>query len=286
MKITPLASALGAQVHGLDLSRRLENEQVAEIHEAWLRHQVLLFRGQQLTPQELIEFSARFAPLATHDNYPGELRHPDHSELLVVKSRKVRGERVVFGQQWHSDLSYTTRPSLGSSLYCLKLPPVGGDTLFANMYLAWETLSPTLQQILEPLEAVHDLTNGGDYLKASRDRVEAALKRNPPVLQPVCRVHPETGRKALFVSEWMCPRFDGMSREESKGLLEYLFKHATRPEFSLRQKWRVGDLLMWDNRCTVHMALADYPADAERELLRTSMVGAPSGRLLDEPQLA
>ena len=286
MKITPLSSALGAEVHGLDLSERLDDEKIAEIREAWLRHQVLLFRGQQLTPRQLIEFSARFAPLATHDNYPGELRHPEHSELLIIKSTKVRGERVIFGQQWHSDLSYTTRPSLGSSLHCLKLPPVGGDTLFANMYLAWETLSPTLQRVLEPLESVHDLTNGGDYLNASRDRVEAALRRNPPVVQPICRVHPETGRKALFVSEWMSSRIEGMSKAESQGLLGYLFKHAARPEFAYRQKWRVGDLLMWDNRCTLHMALADYPADAERELLRTSMVGTPSGRLLDERQPA
>lgn len=282
MKITPLASALGVEVQGLDLSKRLEDEQIAEVKEAWLRHQVLVFRGQQLTPQQLIEFSGRFAPLASHDNYSGEMRHPEHAELLVVKATMVKGERVTFGQQWHADLTFTTRPSLGSCLYAIKMPAVGGDTLFANMCLAWETLSPTLQRMLEPLNVVHDLLNGSLYANASRERIEAVGSRNPPVLQPVCQVHPETGRKTLNVTEWMCPRFEGMSNEESRGLLEYLFKHAARPEFSFRQKWKVGDLLMWDNRCTMHMAMADYPQDAERELLRTSMIGGPSGRLLEE----
>lgn len=279
MKVIPLASALGARVDGLDLSKELAAEQVAQLREAWLEHQVLLFRDQHLTPANLIAFSERFAPSEKHDNYQGELRHPDHSELLVVRARKVEGQRVVFGQQWHSDLSYTTRPSLGSCLYCLKLPPVGGDTLFANMYLALETLSPTLQRILESLNVIHDLTNGGYYVNATRDHIDAARKRNPPVVQPAVHTHPETGRKALFLSEWMCPRFEGMSKEESRGLLEHLFRHSTRPELVFRQSWRVGDVLMWDNRCTVHMALADYPAGSERELLRTSMVGSPQGCL-------
>jgi taurine dioxygenase len=196
-----------------------------------------------------------------------------------VKARQVDGRRITFGQQWHSDLSYTTRPSKGSVLHCLTLPPVGGDTLFANMYMAYDELSPAMKRIVDSLECVHDITHGRSHRDTTRAQHEATLQRNPPVIQPVVRPHPETGRKALFVSEWMCTRIVGMTHEEGVGLIDFLCRHSTREEFTFRQRWRVGDVLVWDNRATVHMALADYPADAQRELLRTSITGSPLGRL-------
>ena len=135
-----------------------------------------------------------------------------------------------------------------------------------------------MRSLLEQLEAIHDITNGRTFSEASVDHIEAARRRNPPVIQPVVRTHPETGRKALFVSEWMCNRIAGMTAEESRDLVRFLCAHAVREEFTFRQRWRPGDVLMWDNRATVHMALADYPDDAERELLRTSIKGNPEGR--------
>jgi taurine dioxygenase len=277
MDVRPIASALGAEVSGVDLSQPLSDSQVQALRQAWLEHLVLLFRDQKLTTTQLIEFSGQFGELERHDNYQSELRHPDHPELLVVKARTVGGRRIVFGQQWHSDLSYTLRPSMGSCLYCLHLPSVGGDTLFANMYKAYEALSPAMQRIVDRLQAVHDLSNGRSHSDATPEQRAATLGRNPPVIQPVVRVHPETGRRALFVSEWMCSRIVGMTEDEGLGLLQFLFEHSTRPEFTLRQIWRVNDVLMWDNRATVHMALADYPAGELRELLRTSIRGEPHG---------
>ncbi len=277
MEIRPIAAALGAEVLGVDLSAPLDTATQAALRKAWLQHLVLLFSGQSLTARNLIDFSARFGPLERHDNYQAELRHPEHSELLVVKTTEVGGRRIVFGQQWHSDLSYTLRPSMGSCLYCLKIPPVGGDTLFANMYLGYETLSPPMQRIVGRLHAVHDLTNGRSHRDNTPEQKAATRQRNPPVVQPLVRVHPETGRKALFVSEWMCTRIVGMSEDEGRGLIEFLCRHSTSEDFTFRQTWKTGDVLMWDNRATVHMALADYPANAPREMLRTSISGEPIG---------
>jgi taurine dioxygenase len=277
MKVTPIAAALGADVSDLDLAMPLDAVTRAALLDAWHQHQVLRFRGQALSPEDLIAFSRHFGELERHDNYQGEMRHPDHAELLVVKATEVKGERVVFGQQWHSDLSYTLRPAKGSALYCLVLPPVGGDTLFASMQAAYDALSPALQRILERLHVVHDLGHGRSHRHKTPEQKAEVRRRNPPVSQPMVRVHPATGRKSLFVSEWMCCRIVGMSEEEGQGLLDFLFRHSTQPEYQFRQSWQVGDVLLWDNRSTVHMALADYPTGAARELIRTSIVGEASG---------
>lgn len=278
MKATRLASALGAEVTGLDLARPLSEAQRRELRTLWLEHMVLLFRGQSLTAEQLIAFSSNFGELERHDNYQPELRHPDHPELLIVKATQVEGRRVFFGQQWHSDLSYTLRPSLGSVLYCMKLPPVGGDTVFSNTAMAFDALSPAMQRIAERLEAVHDIANGRGHRHTTAAQLEATRRRNPPVIQPVVRVHAETGRKALFVSEWMCSDIIGMPEEEGRPLMRFFCDHSVREQFTFRQQWEVGDVLVWDNRSTLHVALADYPPDAERQLMRTSITGTPLGR--------
>ncbi|MEO5691798.1 MAG: TauD/TfdA family dioxygenase [Usitatibacter sp.] len=279
METVQIASALGTEVRGVDLSKPLGPELVSAIHAAWMKDPVLLFRDQKMEPKSLIAFSAHFGPLERHDNYQPELRYEEYPELLRVKTTQVAGRRVTFGQQWHSDLSYTLRPALGSVLYSLKLPAVGGDTLFSNMYLAYETLSPTMKRIVDGLECVHDHSFGAAHRDGSPEHLAAARMRNPPVVQPVVRVHPVTGRKALFVSEWMCSRIVGMTPDEGRGLIDFLCRHSTREEFTFRQRWRVGDVLMWDNRATVHMALADYSDDSSRELMRTSIAGTPMGRI-------
>lgn len=241
---------------------------------------MLRFRGQQLTPRQLIDFSRHFGELERHDNYIADLRDDAWPELLRVKATNVRGERIVFGQQWHSDPSYTTRPSLGSCLYSLRTPSSGGDTLFASMIAAYATLSPAMQRFVDGLHVVHDITHGKSYLGRSYEQHAESRKRNPPVVQPMVRVHPPTGRKALFVSEWMSSAVPELSIEEGRALLAFLCRHCERPEFGFRQSWQPGDLLMWDNRATIHMALADYAAGEPRELLRTSLVGEPLGELL------
>lgn len=281
MEIRRIANALGAEVEGVDLSLPLTPARRDELNAHWLEHLVLRFRGQRLTPEQHIAFSRQFGVLETHENYTPELRHPDHPELLVVKAKTLGGRRITFGQQWHADLSYTTRPAKGSALYCLKMPPVGGDTLWSNMVMAYETLSPAMRRIADRLECVHELTNGRSHRNATPAQRAASLELNPPVIQPVVRVHPETGRKALFVSEWMCTRVVGMSPEEGRGIIDFLCRHSTREELTFRQRWQPGDVVLWDNRATVHMALADYPPDADRELLRTSIAGEPLGRLAE-----
>ncbi len=287
MKITPLANALGAEVDLPDLRLPLAPDARAQLIAAWQRHLVLRFRGHApLTPDTFIQFSRLFGELERHDNYLPEVRHAQHPELLMIKSTRVRGERIVFGQQWHADLTYTLRPAKGALLYCLVLPPVGGDTLFANMQMAYDALSPAMRRIVDRLEAVHDLSHGTSHRGKTPEQLAAIRLRNPPVVQPMVSVHPDTGRKALFVSEWMCSRIVGMSEDESRGLLAYLFQHATRPEFTFRQSWQTGDMLIWDNRATIHMALTDYPPGEPRELMRTSLIGSSSGRPWAPPEAA
>jgi taurine dioxygenase len=284
MQVDRLANALGAEVVGLDLSAPLADDLQRELRAHWLEHKVLLFRGQHLTPPQLLAFTRRFGELERHDSYPQHLRHPDHAELLLVKASEIDGRRVTFGQQWHGDLTYTLCPAAGACLYCLTMPPVGGDTVFANIEMALAALSPTLRTLLDRLEAVHDITHGRSFARATAAQLEAARLRNPPVIQPVVRRHPETGRSGLFISEWMCSRFAGMTEDESAGLLRFLNAHCVREEFTLRQRWQVGDVLLWDNRSTIHVALADYPSQADRKLLRASIIGEPLGRPCNLPE--
>jgi len=281
MQVRLIANALGAEVLGLDLSQPITGAQASEIKALWNEHLVLLFRGQHLSPEQMIRFSANFGELERHDNYRSEVRYADHPELLRVKTTHVAGRRLTFGQQWHSDLSYTLKPAHGTVLHCLAIPEVGGDTLFASMIAAYDGLSPTMQRIVGDLECVHDISFGKSHRDGPPEHLADVRKRNPPVIQPVVRVHPQTGRKALFVSEWVCTRIVGMSLEESRGLIDFLCRHSTREEFTFRQSWQVGDVLMWDNRATVHMALADYRDDTAREMMRTSITGTPLGRPLE-----
>jgi len=181
------------------------------------------------------------------------------------------------GRQWHSDMSFTTAPSLGSLLKSYAVPEVGGDTLFANMYLAYDALSAGMKQLLADLHGIHQ--SGTRKLANDNTGVTRAVEQkrlNPPVAQPVVRVHPETGRKALYIGEKVS-RFDGMTDEESQPLIDYLVRHATRPEFVYRHPWRKNDIVVWDNRCTMHQALGDFDETQLRHMERTTVLGTPSG---------
>jgi taurine dioxygenase len=275
MQIRKLSNSLGAEVLNYLVTAKPTPAEIEQLRSLFLQYQVLLFRGQDIDFQTHIAFSRQFGTLDRHDSTP-DYRNATHPELLnVTNEGKQRG--TVFGQQWHSDYSMTTAPATASLLHSHQIPDVGGDTMFANMYAAYESLSPAMQHLLEPLRAVHSVL-GARHLRAVDKEVRAAkLALNPPVLHKVVRVHPETGRKALYVNEMHSVSFEGMTQEESEPLLDFLFQNSTRSEFVYRHQWRQHDLLMWDNRCTMHLALQDYDFDKLRRLYRTTILGERIG---------
>jgi taurine dioxygenase len=283
LQLRKLSNALGAEVRGVDLSQPLSERVFGEIHRAFLEYGVLLFRGQHLTPQQHIEFSRGFGELDTHDTLPRD-RHPQHPEILMVTNRPnpdgTPSDSRYTGRKWHSDMSFTLCPALGSLLYSREIPEVGGDTMFSNMTLAYDTLSDTMKRVIADLHGIH--TMGRLMPDASAERHKLDRELNPPIAQPLVRVHPETGRKALYVGEKV-ELIAGMTREESRPLIEFLNRHATRPEFVYRHQWRQHDLLIWDNRCTMHIALADFDESRLRELHRTTVLGTPSGYVYQGP---
>ena len=286
MRIRPLSNSLGAELLDLDLAHPLPVEEVMALRQAWLDHLVLLVRDQDLTPAQHIAFSAQLGEVE-RGNALSHYNHPDYPEIFMVTNHQINGkpsETRNTGRQWHSDLSYTLRPPLGSLLHAREIPPVGGDTMFANMYRAYETLSPPVQHFLEGLWAEHDFANSRDIARRDQNVVAEMKRRTPPVAQPVVRVHPETGRKALFVHEAATVRIVGLGEAESRAVLDMLFAHSTAHENVYRHKWRVHDLLMWDNRASMHIALADYDHASPRHMLRTTLVGTPSGYALSRTQ--
>lgn len=260
IEVKPIAGALGAEIHGVDLARDLDNETFSEVHRALLDHCVIFFRDQEMTPDQHKAFARRFGPLDVHEFVEGLPGHPEIIE--IVKEADERGSN--FGGVWHSDVTYQPKPALGSILYAHEVPPHGGDTLFANQYLAWETLSDGLKAMLGGMRAMHSAA--ASYGRSGRAaqhrykamRVAATEAAEVETAHPVARTHPETGRKCLFVNGVFTTRFEGWTREESRPLLDYLYAHATRPELTCRFRWEEGSVAFWDNRCTQHFALNDY----------------------------
>jgi taurine dioxygenase len=254
IEVLPIAGALGAEVRGVDLARPLHGDAVAEIRRALLENLVIFFRDQTLSPQAQLGFSARFGqPM----EYPQLKGLPDCP--LVTPVIKLEHERHNFGGLWHSDTAYLQRPPMASLLYAVETPPRGGDTLFANQYLAYETLSPGLRDTLGALAGVNTSTKAAasktreDRLRDSGTELKVLIAKHP-----VVRAHPETERKALYVNAGHTSHFDGWTEEESAPLLDYLFAHQTRPELTCRFQWKPGSLAFWDNRCTQHYPLNDY----------------------------
>jgi len=274
LSVEPVAGALGAEISGIDLARPLSEDAIAAIRRAWLEHLVIFFREQPLSPTEFLAFARRFGePI----EYPFVKGLADYPEIIPVL--KLEHERVNFGGVWHSDTAYLDVPPMASMLVAREIPPYGGDTLFANMYLAYETLSDGLKAMLDGLLAI----NGSAKADASRTREDRMkdsareVKKDYVAAHPVVRRHPETGRRALYVNVAHTVRFDGMTEEESRPLLEYLFRHQTRPEFTCRFRWRPGSIAFWDNRCAQHNAINDY-AGHRRLLHRITLAGdVPKG---------
>ena len=283
LTIRPLGFALGAEVMGIDLRKPLDGLQRKEILDAWHQHLMLVFPGQDLGAQEQIAFSRNFGELEDNASQP-YYRDPGHPEILLVTNRQIGGkpsETRNTGRNWHADLTYTTRPAKGSLLLCKEKPPVGGDTMWANLYLAYETLSKPLREFLDRLEAVHDVSLVKGLEKRDPEKVADLRRRNPPVAHAVVKQHPETGRKSLFLGQRI-RGFVSMTEEESAPILGFLNQHATSPEFVYRHRWSVNDLVMWDNRCTLHVALPDFDQTRIRHMTRTSLLGEVTGRVIGE----
>ncbi|GGB95222.1 taurine dioxygenase [Oxalicibacterium flavum] len=268
---------LGAEITGLDLSREVADDEFARIHRAHLDHHLLVFRDQRITPEQQIAFSRRFGPLQIH--VLNQFQLPGHPEILIISNIREDGKPIGLGDAghfWHSDLSYVDKPSLGSMLHAQELPEEGGDTLFANMHLAWETLAPELQKTVAHLKAEHSyLAQYAELQRRNPWRPNLSAEQIAhvkPVLQPVVRTHPETGRKALFVSEHFTTRIDGLPEDESRDLLAQLFAHSVRPEHVYRHRWQPHDMIFWDNRSLMHLA-AGCPDHLRRKLYRTTIEG-------------
>jgi taurine dioxygenase len=280
--IQPIGYALGAKITGADLSKPLADDDLQTIREAWTKHLVLVFPGQQIDAASLVAFSRLFGELDSFQSQPGS-RHGGLKEVMALTNKRGDGQLSKThnaGQNWHTDQSFTVRPAKATTLYCIEKPSVGGDTMFANMYLAYETLSARMREILDGLEAIHDasLIEGLDKRGPG---VAAEFKRlNPPVVHPAVRVHPDSGRKALYINERV-RQFLGMSEAESKPLIRFLCDHSVSPRFVYRHYWSVGDVVMWDNRCLTHVAVGDYDPTEVRYMIRTSGIGDYFGRLAD-----
>jgi taurine dioxygenase len=277
IEITPFDGALGAQVTGLDLSQPLSDDNFKRIHRAHLDHHVVVFRDQRITPEQHIAFSRRFGPLQIHVLHQFQLS--GHPEILIVSNVIENGKPIGLGDAghfWHSDLSYKETPSLGSLLHARELPAEGGDTLFANMHLAWDTLPQALRDAVEGRFAEHTyLAKYAELQKRNpwRPNLSAEqIAQVKPVVQPIVRTHPETGRKALFVSEHFTTRVIGLPEDESRDLLQALFDHSVRDEHVYRHQWREHDLVFWDNRSLMHLA-AGTPDHLRRKMYRTTIEG-------------
>ena len=282
IKIERVGYACGARVTGIDLSGPVSAADLEDIRQAWLENLVLVFPKQDLDPHKLVAFTSQFGELDDYQTQPFN-RHPGMKDVLLLTNQRVNGQpskTYNAGQNWHTDLSYTLRPAKATSVYCVQKPSVGGDTMFANMYLAYERLSPKMREFLDGLECVHDasLIEG---LDKRGPEVAAEFRRlNPPVVHPAVRMHPESGKKALYVNERV-RNFLGLSEAESKPIVKFLCEHAVQPRLTYRHYWSVGDLVMWDNRCMVHLAVGDYDPAEIRHMLRTSGMGDYYGRYLD-----
>ena len=261
-EVSLLCGAGGAEIAGVDASRPIGAEVVAELRRALAEHCVIFLRDQDLTPEQQKAFARHFGPLAQTPFIQPLEGHPDMMRIVREADEK---KKQNFGGRWHSDMTFSPEPVLGTCLYARESPAVGGDTIWTNQMLAFEALSPGLRRTLEGLRVMHSAkrsygpqgTYADDDLKSMRIKAsEEALKEQA---HPCIRTHPESGRSILFVNWVYAIRFEGMTEEESAPLLDFLNRHSQRPEFQIRFRWRKGSLALWDNRSTQHIAVNDYP---------------------------
>lgn len=273
-----LNPVIGIEVSGLQVTRDLGDNLFGELYQAWLESGgLLVLRDQELEPEDQIAFSRRFGEL---DPLKGQTVEPyllpGHPEIYRVSNKVKDGEKLGrqrAGTYWHSDNSHKERAAKASLLYGIEVPEYGGDTMFAGMARAWDELSPTYQRMLDGLRCIHDFEKAKSGSFRNEQVTDRHLSTTPPVSHPLVRTHPETGRKCLFLNAGVVTHIEGMSVEESQSILDYLYRHCTRPEFVYRHQWRPKDLLVWDNRAAMHYAVADYDGVGDRYMHRTTVFG-------------
>lgn len=280
LTITPLGKPLGADVGGIDLTRRLSREDADAVAQAWADHLVLRFRGHTgLTLDQLAEFSRCFgtldkAPIRSHENGKPSADH--HPEITVISNVLVDGKPVgglgSYEAVWHSDMTYNPMPPKGSALYASEIPPTGGNTCFANMYLAYETLPADLKRRADTLRCIHDASrnSAGELRIGFKDIADP--RQTVGAVHPVARTHPVTGKKSLFLGRRRNAYLVGLPLEESEAILDALWAHAANPAFVWEQVWQLGDIVLWDNRCTMHRRDA-FDANSRRLMYRTQIAG-------------
>jgi taurine dioxygenase len=256
MKVSKLAGALGAEITGIDLARGLGGALAADVRGVLLEHQVIFFRDQQLDQAAFLAFAQAMGEPVEYPFVRGLDGFPN-----IIEVKKLEHEQANFGGIWHSDTTYLDEPPMGSMLLAREVPPYGGDTLFANQYLAYESLSDTMRRLLDGLKGI-SASSKADVTRTREDRIRSdgkdVPKREYRVAHPVVRTHPETGRKALYVNVAHTIGIEGMTDAESAPLLQFLFEHQVKPEFTCRFSWQPGSLAFWDNRCTLHNPINDY----------------------------
>jgi taurine dioxygenase len=274
--IEPVSPAIGAKVLGLDLSQEISDDAWKTVQDAFHQYNILVFPGQEITVEQQKAFTARFGRLLTHDHLL-PMTVEGHPEVMVLHNNEQKPPGL---NDWHTDNSGWVEPPLGTSLYARITPTVGGDTLYGNMYLAYETLSAPMRELLLQLTATHDVRKafGADYANLQKSLRKKGIDPDQhfadtePVEHPLIRTHPETGRQALYISNPYVTRINGVTESESAALLAFLCRHIETNELIYRHRWTQGDLVIWDNRCTQHLAVADY-FPHERLMHRINMAG-------------
>jgi alpha-ketoglutarate-dependent taurine dioxygenase len=267
--VRPLSPAIGAEILGVDLRQDIDDALAANILAAWHRHLVILLRGQSLTEEDQVRFAERFGPPAKIHTEQFVQRHP--AVMLISNIRedgKPIGALPDGEMQFHTDQCHQERPAMASMLYAIEVPSTGGNTLFANGYLAYETLPAEIKIKIEGRKAL----NAYDYATGATIRGAEVPAGAPAYAHPIVRTHPATGRKALYVNRLMTRRIEGLPAHESERLLNVLFDHQEQPQFIYEHVWRPGDLLIWDNRCTLH-ARTDFSVEKRRLLRRVTILG-------------
>jgi taurine dioxygenase len=274
IEVRPIAGTIGAEIHNVDVSQELDDATIADIRKALLDHCVIFFRDQKLDAERHKAFTRRFGKIFIHPNYAGMQADPE----IVVITREP-GDKHIVGEDWHADTTMVREPPMGAILYGVEVPPYGGDTLFANQYLAYETLSDGMKRMLSGLKAIHsDRKVAGPAANRNAHRSTKVRQdadwRETVSVHPVVVTHPETQRKLLYVNASYTQGFDGMTEEESKPLLRYLLEHGHRPEFTCRFRWETGSIAFWDNRVCKHLAIHDA-GPFRRVMRRTQVAGGP-----------
>jgi taurine dioxygenase len=270
--LRPISGSLGTEIHGVNLAEELDDETFAEIKRALLENLVIFFRNQDITPDQQIEFGKRFGDLHIHPFIPNL---PGYDQIIRLWAESGEQDMLRLANSWHPDLSYTNDPPLAAILRGVQIPSRGGDTMWVNLYKAYDTLSDRMKEIISDMAAVHDVTKTYRrqelQKKGGPEQYWKTFQKSPPVEQPLVKVHPETGKKLLYISQLTTTHIVGLTPHESDALLNMLFEHLDWKELQCRFYWEKDSIAMWDNRCTVHYAVRDYTEP--REMHRVTVLG-------------